>query len=148
MVQAAIEVEDGHVSAGLALLQQARSARQASGAGINSTYWSATLAEACMKSGKFGAAVRALADGFEFVTLHGERFWEPELYRLYGELLRVVPRSNEVHGLIREGVSSSDDAFIRALESARAIGSRSLELKAAVSVKRHGLKERSAELAT
>jgi predicted ATPase len=56
-----------------------------------------------------------------------ERWWEAELYRLQGELLRQLPRPD---------VGQAEACFQQALDVARRQQARALELRAALSLAR------------
>ena len=57
-------------------------------AGARMPYYRALLAEACGWAGRVDEALLALADAFAEVRKTEERWWEAELHRLRGELLR------------------------------------------------------------
>jgi predicted ATPase len=67
----------------------------------------------------------ALDEAVAFAEETGERFWEPEIHRLRGELL-----------LLRGEPHPAEASYCRALEVARQQGARALELRAATSVAR------------
>jgi len=60
-----------------------------------------------------------------FVESHGERFWEPELHRICGEVPRLDARND-----------LAETSSHRALEQASDIGARSFALRAAISLAR------------
>ena len=72
-------------------------------------------------------ARQALADAFAEVRKTEERWWEAELHRLQGELLRSES--------INCGVEA-EACFHRAIEAARGQHAKSLELRAAMSLGR------------
>ena len=96
-------------------------------AGLRLPYYRALLAEACGCTGRIDEALEALADAFAEVEKTEERWWEAELHRLRGELLRS------------EAMNRGDEAeacFQTAIEVARGQQAKSLELRAAVSLGR------------
>lgn len=96
-------------------------------AGVRLPYYRALFAEACGCFGRIDMAHQALADAFTDIRKAEERWWEAELHRLRGELLRL------------EGMNRSAEAeicFRRAIEVARDHQAKSLELRAAVSLGR------------
>jgi predicted ATPase len=100
----------------------------ATGAGIRETYYRALLAEAAGCRGKSEAGQQLLAEAFAAVQRTEERYWEAELYRLQGDL----PGQDAARSQ-REGIEAS---FLRALAVARGQQSKSLELRAAMSLSR------------
>ena len=60
-----------------------------------------------------------------------ERYWEAEIHRLRGHLLLAG-----LDPLSESEVHLAEECFLRALETARRQGARSLELRAAVSLSR------------
>ena len=85
----------------------------------------ATLAEAELARGRPDAALEALDDAVRFVERGGERFWEAEIHRLRGELLRLSGDD-----------TSAEVWFVRSLEVARGQGALSLALRGATSLAR------------
>jgi adenylate cyclase len=96
-------------------------------AGARMSYYRALLAEACGRAGLVDDALQALTEGFEDIQKTEERWWQAELHRLRGELLRSeqVAQNGEV-----------EECFRRAIEIARGQRAKSLELRAAVSLGR------------
>jgi len=86
----------------------------------------AMLAECHAKSGDLESGLRALAEAMEVAEEKGERFYEPELHRLRGELYRDAGRDRR----------EVEDCFVRALDAARRHEARLLELRAATSLAR------------
>jgi urea ABC transporter urea binding protein len=84
----------------------------------------AILGDACTRIGRFKDAQQALEEGLAFADRHDERFEEPELYRLKGELL--VADSDDQ--------AAAEDCFRRAIETARRQQSKAWELRATVSL--------------
>jgi predicted ATPase len=68
-----------------------------------------------------------LADAFTLVAETEARWWEAELYRLQGELLRQLPRPD---------VGKAEACFQQALDVARRQQAKALELRAALSLSR------------
>jgi DNA-binding winged helix-turn-helix (wHTH) protein/tetratricopeptide (TPR) repeat protein len=131
LVLGAVAVEHGDVADGLSQLRSARQKRHAAGAGINRSFWATTLVEACMKAGLLQEAARVLAEAFEAVTTQREFFWQPEVYRLAGELIARGAELGEWMGG-KQPVTAAG-AFEVAIETARAMGSVALERRAAMS---------------
>jgi predicted ATPase len=72
----------GHGKEGLVHLRQGLAARRAAGSVVGRSYDLALLAEAYGTIEQTAEGLRALAEALAFVHTTGERFWEPELYRL------------------------------------------------------------------
>ena len=89
------------------------------------TYHLALLAEAQARAGRSEDALRTLAEAESVASRTGEHFHRAELYRLRGELSA------------RAGsIDTAEDYFRQALDVARAQQSKSLELRAALSLAR------------
>jgi predicted ATPase len=137
-------VRQGHVTEGLAQLQQGLAAYRATGAGIFVTYFLALVAEAYRANGQVHAALQTITEALARVEQTGERIWEAELHRLQGELVL----QSGVQGLPCRGrwpPAATPDApmtveaeacFHRAIEIAHQQQARSLELRAALSLAR------------
>jgi predicted ATPase len=75
------------------------------------------------------AEARAIADET------GESFWDPELYRLRGELsIRLAAK--ETNEAVVERWGAPEESFLKAIEIARRQQARSLELRATMSLSR------------
>jgi predicted ATPase len=111
---------------GLAEIRGAIEALQRS-AGARLPYYHALLAEAYGWAGRIDEALQALADAFVGVSKTEERWWEAELHRLQGEMLRSEA--------IRRG-AEAEGCFRTAIELARGQQAKSLELRAVVSLGR------------
>jgi DNA-binding winged helix-turn-helix (wHTH) protein/predicted ATPase len=96
-------------------------------AGLRLPYYRALLAEAYGCGGRISEALQVLDDAFGIVQKTGERWWEAELHRLRGELLRS------------KSINRDDEAeacFRTAIAVARSQQAKTLELRAAVSLGR------------
>ncbi|MBV8139320.1 MAG: AAA family ATPase, partial [Deltaproteobacteria bacterium] len=92
------------------------------------------LADVCLQLGKTTEGLRAVDDALEFVREHHEGSFEPELYRLKGELLlHSLGRRN--HQRVAE-LQKAERYLVIAIEKAREIDAKSLELRATVSLYR------------
>ena len=85
------------------------------------------LAEAYGQAGQPEAGLTVLAEALTLVAATEERWWEAELYRLQGELLRQLPRPD---------VGQAEGCFQQALDVARRQQAKALELRAALSLAR------------
>lgn len=88
----------------------------------------ALLAEAYVCGGQPNNAVAALDEAFAMVRDSRTFFYEAELYRLRGNVLKEVGAAGSLHEV--------DTCFQEALEVARRYATRSLELRAAASLAR------------
>lgn len=84
-------------------------------------------AAACLDANEAAEGLAAVKEALAFAEAHGERWYEPELHRLHGELLLRTSRN---------GRDEAETAFLRALGAARAAGARWLELRATASLAR------------
>lgn len=93
---------------------------------LHLTYGLTLLARAHLRRGDWEAGEAAVEEALRWTAAHDQRYLEPELLRLGGEL--AVLTGNRAVGL---------DAFRKAIELARSQGARWFELKAASSLARH-----------
>jgi len=84
-------------------------------------YYRGLLAEACGWHGRRDEGLEAIAAGFEDIRASGERWWEPELHRVRGELLAPTD------------AAEARQCFRTAIEIARGYGAAALEARAAAS---------------
>ena len=90
------------------------------------------LADACGKAGSSDQAFALLEEGQTVALRNGERFYEPELCRLKGELLLTGGQDN------RRG---AELCFQEALRIAKGQDAKALELRAALSLGRLSAKQ-------
>ena len=90
-------------------------------------YSLALLAEAHGTMGQPEAGLAALTEALTLVDTTGERWYEPELYRLKGELL--LQQSSDNH-------TEAEACFLHALDIARHQEAKSFELRTATSLAR------------
>jgi predicted ATPase len=118
-------VEQGQAEEGLAKLHQGLADMQTIGVMVLRPYFLALLSEAYGKAGQVDEGLAALAKALAMVEWSKERHYEAELYRLKGELLWRT-----------EAKVEAESHFRQALELARNQQSKSLELRAAMSLGR------------
>jgi adenylate cyclase len=94
----------------------------------------AKLADVCLTLGKTAEGLRAAEQALEFVTEHKEGAWEPELYRLKGELL--VRRAQGGRSKRSADFEKAERCFTTAIDRAQVYGAKSFELRAAMSLHR------------
>ncbi len=100
---------------------------RATGAELPVPYYLGLLAQGHMTLGEPGEALKLLDEAITSSNRSGEAWWRAELYRLRGESCAALEPSNR---------SEAENCFRTALETARAQGAKSLELRAAMSLGR------------
>ena len=118
---------EGRPEDGIAMIRRGTAAARETGSEVFRPYFLALLADACMTAGSPPDGLAAVDEALATAVKTGERFYEAELYRLKGELLRR-------HAV--GGPESPEGCLVKAIEVARRQGARSLELRAVVSVSR------------
>ena len=117
----------GQAQDGIAQLRQGLTAYRATGGEIGRPYLLALLAEAYGTIGQPEAGLTVLAEALTVVDKTGARFYEPELYRLKGELLLPQSEDNQ---------AEAATCFQQAMAIALNQQAKSLELRAATSLAR------------
>jgi len=148
-------VSQGMTEQGIRQIESGIATWRAIGAQISMPYFLSLLAEAYGKSRYPEKGLRVLTEALALTNNTEERWWEAELYRLYGELslgelsLRLGERESGRPGdnttLTQSPIrlvapSSPEECFHKALEIAQRQEAKSLELRAAISLAR--LKQR------
>jgi predicted ATPase len=112
---------------GLPLLQSALAELRCSGAAPAYPAFLGTLAQGLGRAGLFGESLQIIEQALESCERSEERWCQPELLRIKGELLLLhdVP-----------GAAAAEDHFRQALDWARGQGALSWELRAATSLAR------------
>jgi predicted ATPase len=111
----------GQPKEGIAQLHQGLNALRAT---VGQPYWLALLAEVHGTLGEPEAGLTVLTEALTLMDTTGERLWEPELYRLKGQLL--LQQSSDNH-------AEAEPCFHHALDAARNQQAKSCELRAATS---------------
>jgi predicted ATPase len=108
-------------------MHQGMAALRAMGVALLLSWGHTILAEAYGESGQAEEGLRLLAEALATAHQQGSLLWEPELYRVKGELLlrQSVPDAPE-----------AESCFHQALDIARRQEAKSLELRAAMSLSR------------
>ena len=119
-------VEQDLKDEGILQMRQGLTNWRATSSELGLPYFLALLAEAFCKLGQTEDAFNVLAEALAVVNSSGERWYEAELHRLKGELLRQNP----------EAKAEAERFFQQAIDMARQQGSKSLELRAAMSLGR------------
>jgi predicted ATPase len=118
--------EQGQTAEGIERIRRGIEGTRATGAGMWQTYLLCLLAEAYGKAGQADEGLAALAEVPGLIEKSEERYWEAEVQRTRGELLKL-------HGA---SASEIEACFHQAIGIARRQGAKSLELRAATSLAR------------
>jgi predicted ATPase len=116
---------------GMAQMRQGLAAAESIGIAWARPYFLGLLAEAHGRIGQVEEGLTLLAESLSLVEATQDHFWEAELYRLRGELLRRQATNNS--GL-STALSEAETCFRQALELARCQQAKSWELRAATSL--------------
>ena len=119
--------QQGQAKEGIEQMHQGLTAYQATGAETLRPYCLALLAEAHGIMRQPEAGLTVFTEALTLVDTTGERVWEPELYRLKGELLLQQSSDNQ---------AEAETCFHHALDIARNQQAKSWELRAATSLAR------------
>jgi predicted ATPase len=120
-------VHQGQGKEGIEQMHQSMQAFRATGGEILRPYFLALLAEAYETMGQPAEGLRTLTEALTLVDKTGERWYEPELYRLKGALLLQQSSDHQ---------AEAERCFHHALDIARNQQAKSLELRAATSLAR------------
>jgi predicted ATPase len=126
-------VRQGREEEGVAQILQGLTAWKATGAEASRPLALAMLAEAYGRVGKIEEGLSILEEALTIVHENEERYYEAELYRLKGELTLQQPGGRKS----RSGVQrEAEKCFLQAIDIARHLSMKSLELRAVMSVSR------------
>jgi predicted ATPase len=112
---------------GIADLRDGLAAWSKTGARVYTPYFTCCLAEGYLAAGQPADGLAPLTEIIAVVQRSGEGWWQPELYRMKGELLAKA-------GQVDEDGANPEHYFRKALELATHQGARSLALRAAMSL--------------
>jgi DNA-binding SARP family transcriptional activator/predicted ATPase len=113
--------QEGAYEAGVTETRRGLENLQSAGAEFRRPYYLSLLADACRDAGRLDEAREAIGEALATAERHHELWWSAELHRLKGEL---------------SAPPSAEACFHKALKIARHQESKSLELKAALSLGR------------
>jgi predicted ATPase len=113
-------VEQGLRTEGIEQMQQGLAELQATGTTLMRPHFLGLLAGALAGEDRIQEAMLLLDEAIAMVSGNGERYYEPELYRLKGELLRNSPEAER--------------CFEQSIRLAQAQNAKSWELRAALSL--------------
>jgi predicted ATPase len=126
MLHGWVLVEQGYGNEGIAEISKALEDLSLMEVFLYPTYSLALLAEAHRKLGQVKKGLAVLGEALERAHKSGERSFEAELYRIYGELL-LIQGAAKIKG---------EYCFYQALKVARDQKAKALELRAAISMGR------------
>ena len=106
------------------------------GSQLGQTYFLTLLAETTASTGKIDQSLTILEKAQAFAEQSGELFWQAEIYRTKGEILMQSSADTD---------NDAESCFKRALKIASQQNSKSLELRAAMSLLRLHLKQKNSK---
>jgi predicted ATPase len=119
--------EAGDFEAGIAQIREGLRTWQATGAGFLVPYFLSLLAEVHGRCGAINEAFDRVTEALDWVGETGERWFEPELHRMAGELMLRLPKSDP---------AAAEARFQQAAAIARQQGAKLWELRAATRLAR------------
>ena len=118
-----VEVQNGNVAEGIALLRRGSAAYRATGAELWVPHYIALLAKACQIAGHIEEGLTLLDEALQIAERTGERWFAAELYRHKGRLL------------LRQGhTEAAEELYHKALSTAGEQEAKLWELRAAASL--------------
>jgi len=126
MMRGGVLVTQDAAEEAMAQIEEGLAARQRPGANkLGRPYGLGLLSQVRAHLGNHQGALAAVSEGLAAAAESGERWWEPELYRLQG-----------LHLTSRRELAKAQSSFERALQTARRQQAKSLELRATTSLAR------------
>jgi class 3 adenylate cyclase/predicted ATPase len=119
--------EQGRPEEGIALMREGLATAHEAGADIGRTDGLCHLAEAGMKADRPDDALSIVTEALAAADQQEERYYEPDIHRVRGEVLLRQDGSN---------VEATENCFRRAIAIARKQSGKSLELRATISLAR------------
>jgi len=126
----------GKVEEGMAQLRQGIASQRSGGKRCYLPVTLGLLAKAQAATGRYEAGLITLTEALSLVEETDERHWEPELYRLRGELLLSQGNLGKASLQAEHAIQHAERSFHYAIEVARSQRARSLELRATTSLAR------------
>jgi class 3 adenylate cyclase/tetratricopeptide (TPR) repeat protein len=115
----------GRASEGATQISEGIAEYVASGAGAHQTLFLCLLADALGRAQRFDEGLEAVARGEKIAQQTGEHWWDAELYRIKGDLIRA----GTAHG-----TESAEQSYLRSLEIAKNQLAKCWELRTANSL--------------
>jgi predicted ATPase len=122
--------ELGQIEEGLGHTRTALATQLAIGAQVARTQFLAIFAETLWHAERIEEALQTAEEGLEVSNRNGERYYDAELWRLRGELVKMQDKTSE-----------AESCFQKAIVIARQQAAKSLELRACTSLARHWQKQ-------
>lgn len=117
--------ELGRVEEGIRYIRESLAAQLSFGSQVARPQGLAVFAEALWHAGRSEEALQAVEEGLDVSNRNGERYYDAELWRLRGELVKMQDKTSE-----------AESCFRKALEISRQQAAKSLELRASTSLAR------------
>jgi DNA-binding winged helix-turn-helix (wHTH) protein len=137
--------QQGDLQAGSEEIRAALDSLRATGAWLFATCMLAFLAECSLRMRRREDGLAAVSEGLELASAKLDCGYEPELWRLRGELL-LLPVAGRRRAAADADGAEAERCLLRALELARGAEARSVELRATVSLARAwAARERAAD---
>ena len=114
--------KQGEQTAGLALLQQANAQWQNEGIRHMQTYLFALWIEAQLAAGQIEEGIACANRARDFTVQFGEHFYEPEIYRLHGDLLCSQGMPDQAEMYYRKSLDLACQQHAKSLELRSACG--------------------------
>ncbi len=115
----------GQVEEGIARIEKILEGLRAAGSELFRPFFMSLLAEAYGLALRPGDGLEAIEEALEDLDRRGGGWWEPEIYRQRGELYLAMPTPDR---------ERAENAFLKALHTARFRKERALELRASMSL--------------
>jgi DNA-binding winged helix-turn-helix (wHTH) protein len=125
VAQSWLSYQRGEVDSGIERSREGIRVARDSGNGQMMSFLFATVAEGELARGRAVAGLGAIDEAMDFAESSGERFWEAEIHRLRGELIRFDGDDQ-----------AAEKSFRKSLGVSRRQGALSLELRGAMSLAR------------
>ena len=117
----ALSAGDDDPDAGIEHLKKSLEAYRATGFRVFLSFYLAELSAACLRRGRLEESEAALQEAFGAVHGGSERFWEPELHRLRGELLALSGSPQDAEASFRKALATAEGRSALALELRTAV---------------------------
>jgi predicted ATPase len=141
------DAELGDAQRGIAQMKRSLEAYEATGARLRCPYFLGLLADELGKAGHVLEGLAAIAKALTLAERNGERYWLAELHRIKGELIikhcDLVQQENvedgstsRVNNEISQMLLQAEACFAQALAIAKQQGTKSWELRTALSMNR------------
>jgi adenylate cyclase len=138
--------EEGSVEEGIQDMRAGFKDYRTMGGGVLGTSCLVHLCEGLLRAGRHEEGLDVVAEAVQFVSSSDEHHYEPEIYRVKGELLRAQAEKRRGDG----GLPEAEASLQRGIEISRSQGARSFELRGATALARlwqkHGNRHEAARV--